>query len=90
MPGESATRAVGTIRANIAAAITRLRPATSANVPVNGAISATASVEAVIARLASPALAPNSAAKSGSTDCGAYRLRKTQKPARATPTRRRS
>src|SRR6266567_3481494 len=90
MSGASPTMAVGTTSANIAAAITRLRPTTSAKVPVNGAIRATAKVEAVMARLVSPAPAPNSRASSGSTDCGAYRLRNTEKPARATATRRRS
>src|ERR1051325_1166774 len=72
------------------ATMTRLRPTTSANVPANGAISATARVEAVMVWLAVPALAPNSRANTGSTDCGAYRLRNTQKPARATAMRRRS
>ena len=70
-PGASATITVGMTSANIAATITRLRPMTSANVPVKGAINATAAVDAVMARLASPAPTANSRASSGSTDCGA-------------------
>ena len=45
---DSATITVGTASANIAATITRLRPSTSATVPVNGAVSATASVDTVM------------------------------------------
>jgi hypothetical protein len=71
MPDASATIPVGITSANMAATITRRRPITSANVPVNGAMRATARVEAVIAWLAVPALAPNSRASNGSTDCGA-------------------
>ena len=44
----------------IAAVITRLRPSTSASAPVNGAVSAIASVDAVMVALTSAASAPNS------------------------------
>ena len=44
----SAAIKVGTTSTNIAATITRLRPSTSAIAPVNGAVSATASVPAVM------------------------------------------
>jgi hypothetical protein len=40
--------------------ITRLRPSTSASAPVNGAVSAIASVDAVMVALTSAASAPNS------------------------------
>ena len=46
---------VGTTMANIAAVISRLRPTTSASAPVNGAVSAIATVPAVISALISPA-----------------------------------
>jgi hypothetical protein len=45
---------IGTTTANIAAVIKRLRPATSASAPVNGAESAIAAVPAVINALISP------------------------------------
>jgi len=54
---ESPTITVGTTSANIAATITRLRPSTSAAVPVNGAVSATASVLTVMMVETSAALA---------------------------------
>ena len=46
---------IGTVTANIAAVISRLRPSTSAAAPVKGAVSAIASVPAVIRALISPA-----------------------------------
>ena len=46
---------VGTVMANIAAVISRLRPSTSASAPVNGADSAIAAVLAVISEEMSPA-----------------------------------
>ena len=45
---------IGTTTANMAAVIRRLRPATSASAPVNGAESAIAAVPAVINTLISP------------------------------------
>ena len=44
----SPTINVGMTSTNIAATMTRLRPSTSATVPVNGAVSATASVLTVM------------------------------------------
>jgi hypothetical protein len=44
----SPTIKVGTTSTNIAATITRLRPSTSAIAPVNGAVTATASVLTVM------------------------------------------
>jgi hypothetical protein len=61
---------VGTTTANIAAAIKRLRPATSASAPVNGADSAIAAVPAVIKALISPGPTWNSLANSGNSACG--------------------
>ncbi len=55
----------------MAATITRLRPSTSDSAPVNGAVAATASVPAVMIRLASAAPTPYSCAIIGSTACGA-------------------
>src|SRR5476649_2220306 len=75
---------VGTTSANIAATITRFLPSTSATVPVNGAVSATARVLTVMMVETSAALAPNSADSSGRMACGAYRLMKQQKPVRKT------
>ncbi len=45
---------VGTVMANIAAVISRLRPSTSASAPVNGADSAIAAVLAVISEEIAP------------------------------------
>ncbi len=45
---------VGTVMANMAAMISRLRPKTSASAPVNGADSAIAKVLAVISEEISP------------------------------------
>ena len=55
----------------MAATMTRFLPSTSATVPANGADSAIASVVAVIVRLMSAGVAPNSRASVGSNDCGA-------------------
>ena len=57
---------VGTTTANAAAAIRRFLPSTSANAPVNGAVSAMAAVEAVISALMSLGPTPNSCDNSGS------------------------
>ena len=67
----SPTIKVGTTSTNIAATITRLRPSTSATAPVNGAVTATASVLTVMMVETSAALAPNSCDSSGRIDCGA-------------------
>ena len=75
---------IGSTTATIAAAMTRLRPSTSAIAPVNGAVSAMASVLAVMMVLIAAAPTPNSRASAGSSACGEYRLRKAQKPAVAT------
>ena len=64
------TITVGTTSTNIAATITRLRPSTSATAPVNGAVSATASVLTVMMVEISAALARNSCDSSGRIDCG--------------------
>jgi len=69
---------VGTARISMAVTMTRLRPSTSATVPVNGAISATASVPAVMMVEISAAPAPNSCDSSGRIACGEYRLMKAQ------------
>ena len=50
--------------------MTRLRPSTSAIAPVNGAVSAIASVLAVMMVLISAAPTPNSRDSSGSSACG--------------------
>jgi hypothetical protein len=68
--GASVSITVGTETANSANAMTRLRPNTSAIAPVTGAVSATASVLAVMMVLISAALAPNSRESSGSSACG--------------------
>ncbi len=60
----------GTSSSTMAATMTRLRPSTSAIAPVNGAVAATASVLAVMIRLAAAAPTPNSCAISGNTACG--------------------
>ena len=65
------TITVGTTSTNIAATITRLLPSTSATAPVNGAVTATASVLTVMMVETSAALAPNSRESSGRIDCGA-------------------
>ena len=67
----SATITVGTAAANIAVTISRLRPSTSAMAPVNGAVSAIASVPAVIIEEISAGPTPNSRESSGSSACGA-------------------
>ncbi len=67
----SPTIKVGTTSTNIAATITRLRPSTSAIAPVNGAVSATASVLTVMMVETWAALAPNSCDSRGRIDCGA-------------------
>ena len=64
----------GTVNTSMAVTMTRLRPSTSATVPANGAISATASVLMVTMYDTSAALAPNSAVSSGRIGCGEYRL----------------
>src|SRR5271156_5455443 len=79
---------VGIVMAKAAAVIRRFLPATSANAPVNGAVSAIAAVLAVISALISPAPTPKSWASSGSSACGEYRLTKLQKPAVATANER--
>ena len=61
---------VGTTMANIAAVIRRLRPRTSASAPVNGAVSAIATVAAVISELISPAVTLKSCERRGSRACG--------------------
>jgi hypothetical protein len=61
---------VGIASATIEAVITRLRPITSATAPLNGAVSATASVPAVMVALMTAALTENSAASDGSSACG--------------------
>jgi len=66
----NATITVGTTTATIAAVMTRLRPRTSATAPVNGAVSAIASVEAVMMVLICPAPTWNSAPNDGSSACG--------------------
>ena len=62
---------IGTVTANIAAVMRRLRPSTSAAAPVNGAVSAMASVPAVIRELICAAPTPNSRASSGNSAWGA-------------------
>src|SRR5215813_9688410 len=64
------TMIVGMTSANIATTMTRFRPSTSATVPVNGAVNATASVVTVIIVEIPAALAPNSSDNSGKIDCG--------------------
>ena len=61
---------VGMTSANIATTMTRLRPSTSAIVPVKGAVSATASVLTVITVEIAAALAPNSCDSNGKIACG--------------------
>src|ERR1051325_4449510 len=84
----SVSSTVGTETANNAKAITRLRPNVSAIAPVTGAVSATASVLAVMIALISAAEAPNSRDSSGSSACGEERWRNVQKPWIATARRR--
>src|SRR5438046_7331237 len=87
--GASAIMISGIVATIIAAAITRLRPSTSAIAPANGAEIAIARIVAVIVRLISPGVAPNSRASDGSSDCGPYRLKNAQKPGMPTAARRR-
>jgi hypothetical protein len=61
---------MGITTASIAAAITRLRPTTSATAPVNGAVKAMASVLAVMMALICAAPTPNSRDSAGSSACG--------------------
>ena len=68
--GAKTTSKVGTDSANRAAVMSRLRPSTSAIVPVIGAVRATASVPAVMMVLISAGLAPNSRESSGKSACG--------------------
>ena len=68
--GANAAPIVGTTTASMAAAITRLRPSTSAMAPVNGAVKAMASVLAVMIVLISAAPTPNSHASAGNSACG--------------------
>ena len=68
--GANAIIAVGIASSSIAAAMTRLRPSTSAIAPANGAEIAIASAVAVMVRLMSPGVAANSCASNGSSDCG--------------------
>ena len=69
--GASAVMVAGISSSAMAATITRFRPSTSDSAPVNGAVAATASVPAVMIRLASAAPTPYSCAIIGSTACGA-------------------
>ena len=62
---------IGTVTANIAVVMRRLRPSTSAAAPVNGAVNAMARVLAVIIALICAAPTPNSCASSGNNACGA-------------------
>ena len=68
--GASATIRVGTTIAIIAAVITRFLPSTSASAPVNAAVSAIASVDAVMIALISAAPTAKSRASDGSSACG--------------------
>ena len=68
--GANAIISVGIASTAIAAVMTRLRPSTSAAAPLNGAVSATASVPAVMVALIAAALTENSAASIGSRACG--------------------
>ncbi len=68
--GDSPTITVGTTSTNMAATITRFRPSTSAIAPVNGAVTATASVDTVMMVETWAALAWNSPDSSGRIDCG--------------------
>lgn len=67
---ERPTITVGMTITNMAATITRLRPSTSATVPVKGAVSATASVLTVMMVEISAAPTPNSSDNRGKIDCG--------------------
>src|SRR5947209_11277093 len=86
--GASAIMISGTVATIIAAAMTRLRPSTSAIAPENGAEIAIASVVTVMVRLICAGVASNSRASEGSSDCGPYRLKKAQKPGMPTAARR--
>ena len=77
--GASAAMIVGTATSSDkAVTMTRLRPSTSATVPVNGAVNATASVLAVMMVEISAAPVPYSVDSSGRIACGEYRLMKAQ------------
>ena len=76
--GASAHITVGMPSSSMAVTMTRLRPSTSATVPVKGAVNATAKVLAVMMLAISAAPAPNSVANSGRIACGEYRLMKVQ------------
>src|SRR2546423_10311404 len=86
--GASAIMISGSVATIIAAAITRLRPRTSAIAPENGAEMAIASVVTVIVRLICAGLASNSRASEGNRDCGPYRLKNAQNPGMPTAARR--
>src|ERR1044072_9797377 len=73
--GASAIMTSGIVAKTIAAAITRLRPSTSAIAPANGAEIAIASVVAVTVRLICAGVGSNSRASEGSNDCGPYRFK---------------
>ena len=74
--GAKAAISVGSVSTSMAVTITRLRPSTSATVPVNGAVNATASVLAVRMVEISAGPAPNCSDSSGRIACGEYRLMK--------------
>ncbi len=76
--GDSATITVGIASITMATTMTRLRPSTSATVPANGAISATASVLAVMMVAISAGPTPNSCDSSGRMACGEYMLTNVQ------------
>ena len=61
---------VGSVSRAMAVTITRFLPSTSATVPVNGAVSATARVPAVMMAEISAAPAPNSSESIGRIACG--------------------
>src|SRR5690242_14673845 len=86
--GASAIMISGAVASTIAAAITRLRPSTSAIAPAKGAESAMASVVAVTVRLICAGVASNSRASEGSSECGPYRLKNAQNPGMPTAARR--
>ena len=66
----NAEKAVGIASTIMAVTMTRLRPSTSATVPENGAISATANVLAVMIAEMPSASTPNSFDSSGRIACG--------------------
>src|SRR5271165_2001502 len=81
---ENAESSVGTASRKAAGTITRLRPARSATRPAKGAAAATANVDAVITYTTADAGILNAADSMGNSGCGAYRVRKAQKPAKTT------